>query len=738
MNKLKYSYKIILLATLPVLFFSLLTVFILYYYIDRFSENVSLKSQNLLLNLYSEMIDKKSEDIAQKISIKIDNVLNELMILHNFTQKLIDDEKLTNLLTEQFIYNPIKKYSFEKENSLNIGTGIWANLHNEDGTIQDETLKYLSIIQPAREVLKSIAQSGEKKGWSYIIGPKEAAAFISYPWINVPEAFIKQYPNYDNQNWYDFFFPGSINTWNKWISSADFDANNPKKYITWTPLYDEGLGTGLMISFFSPLWDKSRTKNFGSVGIDYNIEFISDLVKNQVVGENGYAFIKQEDGNIIGLSKEEAKNLGVSEIITKKFGITTVSYNLNDSEIKELKQIVNSFDKTNYDKIYTFRDLNNIENIITFEKINDFNLWNPKKESIETSSFYVVLVVPKNEVLKLKSTMIKEIEDFSDKSSNFLLVLTIAFAILTIVISSSYAFTNTKQIRKILEGIKQINQQNYHTKIDVIAKDDLKYLTESFNNMIDEINRSYEELEQNSKQLLEQQATLFHQSRIAQIGEILQMVSHHWKQPLNSISAMIQLIVLKYLNGTLDETTINRLKSDSLRLVDYMAKTLDDFKDFNVVDIEETLFHIDEEIKKALELVAPTYEELNIKIIKDLSNNCSLVGYPSELIHCFFIILNNAKDALVEKIDSNEKIIKISLKHIEDAYQISIENNGDKISKENMEKLFTPYFTTKSKTGGTGIGLYIAQKIISVHFNGKIEVQNSKNGVRFDIFCKKR
>ncbi|MDD2698758.1 MAG: ABC transporter substrate-binding protein [Arcobacteraceae bacterium] len=240
--------------------------------------------------------------------------------------------------------------------------------------------------------------------------------------------------------------------------------------------------------------------------------------------------------------------------------------------------------------------------------------------------------------------------------------------------------------------------------------------------------RVKEEVDKNEQQRL----LMLHQNRLAQMGEMISMIAHQWRQPLNNIAVMVQTVLLKYQKRTIDDVIMEKFKTDILKQIHYMSNTIDDFKDFYKPNKQKSKFDIKEELLKTVELIEKSYKKENISIETSSIGSFEIDGYPNELSHCFLIILQNAKDALYES-NKSEKIIKISSNKSKNNYTIAFENNGSQISQDIMERIFEPYFSTKAEKNGTGIGLYMIKTIIEKHFQGSIEAFNTPNGVKFEI-----
>lgn len=232
--------------------------------------------------------------------------------------------------------------------------------------------------------------------------------------------------------------------------------------------------------------------------------------------------------------------------------------------------------------------------------------------------------------------------------------------------------------------------------------------------------------------------TMLLQSKQASMGEMINIIAHQWKQPLQIVSVMIQTIYLKYNRKSLNQDFIEMFKNDMEKQITYMSTLIDDFQNFNTPDREKINFSLVDVIEKVVSLVKNSYQnDYSITITQDIKNDFYIKGYPNELVHCFLIILSNAKDALCENLEQHDKKINITLKFEDDIYILSFENNGKHIPTHHIKNIFNQYFSTKKDKGGVGIGLYVVKKILTNHFDCNIDATNTPFGVKFDIKFKK-
>ena len=232
----------------------------------------------------------------------------------------------------------------------------------------------------------------------------------------------------------------------------------------------------------------------------------------------------------------------------------------------------------------------------------------------------------------------------------------------------------------------------------------------------------------------EKDRILIQQSKLASMGEMIGNIAHQWRQPLNNVSLILQFLRDNYKNETVSNEQLDKFMNKANTHIEYMSETIDDFKNFYKPSKMQNKFCVKESIDTLLYMVKNQYESQNIKIQYE-SNEIIITNYENELKQSILNILNNAKDALLSKKESNdfEALIKISLKKENDKLKIEISNNGGSIDDDVIDRIFEPYFSTKFEHQGTGIGLYMTKSIIQNNMKGRIEVQNIEDGVNFII-----
>ena len=238
-----------------------------------------------------------------------------------------------------------------------------------------------------------------------------------------------------------------------------------------------------------------------------------------------------------------------------------------------------------------------------------------------------------------------------------------------------------------------------------------------------------------SKEILknnEQTNYLIQQSRLAQMGEMISMIAHQWRQPLSSISAISSTLSLDIIMQNYQEDFFKERLDSIGELSQHLSSTIDDFRNFFKEDKEREEINFKEIVNECLQVMSSTLINKEIEISISIDDNIHLKSYANELKQVILNILKNAEDALVETATINPKISVLGYEKDSFVY-LEIEDNAGGVAKSIIDKVFDPYFSTKTKKDGTGLGLYMSKTIIEEHCHGKITLINTTKGALFSI-----
>ncbi len=279
--------------------------------------------------------------------------------------------------------------------------------------------------------------------------------------------------------------------------------------------------------------------------------------------------------------------------------------------------------------------------------------------------------------------------------------------------------------------------QNYlikPLKIDSVTK----FIDENYENILNreklkELNRTLEKRVQEEIAKNEEQTKLmFQQAKYAQMGEMLSMIAHQWRQPLNAVSSAAINLKMEVELGTLSDENVITQAEFIEKQTAKMSDTINDFMNFFKPEKDKHEFLIKTVVDEVRNIIKAQLNSRSIEFLTEMDESLKIVGFKNEFEHILLNIIANARDAFEEKSIENKQI---KIRSFQDGGNIKIEvfDNAGGISDEIMDKIFNPYFTTKLDINGTGIGLYMTKIMVERNFKGDISASNINGGALFTI-----
>ncbi len=233
-------------------------------------------------------------------------------------------------------------------------------------------------------------------------------------------------------------------------------------------------------------------------------------------------------------------------------------------------------------------------------------------------------------------------------------------------------------------------------------------------------------------QQLEEEKLFRMQTRQAQMGEMVSMIAHQWRQPLSIINAITaQLRIQEEIKDEPDMLLSQKLMKIEQQS-NHLSQTISDYRDFFRPDKPKEFVTLSSILNNSLDLIDFSLKSNGIKIIKLIQNDSNVFTYRNELLQVLIALMKNSMDAFIENTIHDGNIILTVDK--DDKYTIiTILDNAGGISDEVISRLFTPYFTTKNNNLGTGLGLYMSKTIIEDHCEGILSVSSEGDETTFTI-----
>lgn len=236
------------------------------------------------------------------------------------------------------------------------------------------------------------------------------------------------------------------------------------------------------------------------------------------------------------------------------------------------------------------------------------------------------------------------------------------------------------------------------------------------------------------KQNKEFEKMILQQSKFVKSGEMIANITHQFRQPLNNISYILINLKKRFESEKLDKIFFDKKINQANEQLNFLSKTIDDFKEFYLQEKEKDNFFVKDSIQNALTILNPDLQKdnINLNLKFETFEDIKIFGVKNELSQVILSLVSNSIDAL-----KNRHNPKISINVVSSSAEVIIEilDNAGGIKAKNLKKIFEPYFSTKEE--GTGIGLYLSKIIIEESFGGKLQVQNIKDGAKFSIFIEK-
>ncbi len=479
------------------------------------------------------------------------------------------------------------------------------------------------------------------------------------------------------------------------------------------------------------------------LAFDILLTQLQDIMQNTVISDNGIVFVSTYDDRLVGLSGNilERSDMDIKDLTLKSV------YETDFTPIKDLIDDWYSKKRKRFSKIVHFASNNQrwVGTIVEFPE-----------EGVPIAK--IGMLAPMSDVMHYDAA----------RGMSVIFVLIVALLI-AVFVSKKMARRYVLPVQQILEqsekisqgdlkkgapitcNIKELSQLADTHEVMRQALEKSRHQLENYSNTLSqkveertaELNTKSEELADLNRTLeervrreveenLKKDQLMLRSARQAQMGEMLSMIAHQWRQPLSSISTITgNLMVYLELDNYNREQFLELLGNINDH-AQFLSRTINDFRNFFNPNKKKESVKLDEILEQTINIIGRSLEYKSINLHRDYSFLSPIVTYPNEITQVILNILKNAQDVLVER-KINEAQINIRGYQEDQTQIIEIHDNAGGIPSEDFDKIFDPYFSTKDEKTGTGLGLYMSRLIIEKHCKGKLTAENRDNGACFII-----
>ncbi len=389
---------------------------------------------------------------------------------------------------------------------------------------------------------------------------------------------------------------------------------------------------------------------------------------------------------------------------------------LLDKKVFDTKDFRVLLDATVGDDKFDFKESYRPANLDKYNKIyqikKSLNFKHKDIKSLWMTHLNPIIIDGKVEAILVIDFSIKEISLVSQflYELDFVYESALVFFILVFIIIVYFSYLDLKR--------EQLKEKVHHElEIKTLEVENESKKVHNLNDTLE--HRVNEAVEKNRLQYQQ----MLQQTKLASMGEMIGNIAHQWRQPLSVISTGATGMQVQKQYGHLSDKEFD----DTCTMIDknaqYLSKTIDDFRNFIKGDRKKNNFNLKNNINSFINLVEGSIKSNDICIILNLQEDININGYENELTQCIINIYNNAQDILIEN-KLEDKYIFISTFIQNGKVSINIKDNAGGIPHEIIPKIFEPYFTTKHKGQGTGLGLHMTYNLIVDGMDGAIEANN--------------
>ncbi|ASP35454.1 SpoIIE family protein phosphatase [Labrenzia sp. VG12] len=498
--------KFIAVVSAAVLFDLMLAGGVAIWNVQRLSKDATQKVETGLTDATEEYLRTYIETTGLRTELLLDQVFSEVEALGSSMQTLIDNPDTGNRvglvveddpkLGDKLVYNAEAGWSQNSPGESVVS--VWGYLLDDEGNPLPEVADQIADSSAFNLIAPGMMKTGSPKLQLYYVGPKDRPIMRTTPYTDQAQTFDKLYPGHNEDNFWDFFFPGVYEGWQSWLADP---ANRPvPRDIVGTAPYIDAITGAKIVSFFYPLWNEERTDVAGMTAVDITLDQLSSLVENVKIAETGFGFLTSSNGNVLAVSEAGAQALGLVSVGGEGQGVTGINRYLAQSRFPAVANLQLPHDTgTVVDTIELGPEQHggdgaaNEGYIVVLKELAPINLWDG--ETIVAENLTLGFMVATDEIYAPLEEVRQELSEATERIVYWqIAALLISLVIVTLAV---YAVSGriTKGLSELASAARALQRKDYSVRVAIPTRDEVAAVGLAFNNMAEEISYHTENLE---------------------------------------------------------------------------------------------------------------------------------------------------------------------------------------------------------------------------------------------------
>jgi diguanylate cyclase (GGDEF)-like protein len=519
----KFQLKIYFISILSVCIALLLTVYVSYEGINKLYNNSSQEINKGLISLNDEYLNNYITITSELIETKIKKFFDEQAVTADIYQKFLDNEEqfkplVSNINAAPFFKDNISFNGRWYQNTAAEPTVLYIEryLLDKNMKIKPEVQKEIDRSAILDLILPSIYKYGEKKVAVFFQGAKGQEFIRSAPWNDIGNGFDKIYPAITDTPIRQAFNPGQVEDFEKLMTSTEKYKKNPEALAIIKPPYVDGSTGKIIMTLSLPLWNKQRDTFKGTIGFDVELDELINYTRNLKLGNTGFAYLSQSNGNIFAVNKNGEKILGLKTILDSTSKPTSgAEYDVmkrffKDSKYASVKEIQLPI---TMDIVQNEIKINGIDYILFQQNLSALSTWS-KINSFSTETWTLGFLVPKLELFGTYNNVREQIT--TTKRQVLLNQIKISIGIILLLGMAIYFLFSkiTNNLKKLEYAALEIKDGNYDIKLNIKSHDEFGRLAETIEKMLYEIKTTFQRLKDQNQVLKSEIETRMDKERI--------------------------------------------------------------------------------------------------------------------------------------------------------------------------------------------------------------------------------